>query len=367
MDLRFLERLYRATGPVATVYLDTTRAGDDPARRIEHRWRALRARLADDGADPGTLRALDAAAGGLPKVPGPQGEALFAAGGRLVAAYTLSRPPERDRAAWLPVADPVDLVCDLDDGVPYVVVAADGEGADVYAYAADGAVVEEERHAGDARRRSGDAAAGGRRYRHRDRAERVWSASAGDVVRDVEAAVRRVRAAAVFVGGDERTLEALRARLDAAAGAPVIEVGGRGEGNAVARLRASVEEGLRQTAAALRGGVLAEFTEDLHRAERAVQGFADTTRALRSGRVSRVLLAPRGGAEPLLWASRTDPLEVAERRGRLTDPSEAFTAPAGALLLRAAQATSAAFTRLPDPGEAADGVGAFLRFAAAPR
>ncbi|MBV2365101.1 baeRF2 domain-containing protein [Streptomonospora nanhaiensis] len=365
MDLRFLERLYRASGPVASVYLDTTRAGADPAQRIERRWRALRGGLAEQGADPETLRALDAAAGGLPGVPGPQGEALFAAGGRLVAAFTLSRPPERDRAAWLPVADPVELVCDLDDGVPYVVVAADGEGADVYAYPAHGGLAGEERRPGGARGRPGEAAAGGRRHRVRDRAEQVWSASAGEVVRDVEAAVRRVRAAAVFVGGDERTLGLLRARLSTATEAPVIEVGGRGEGNAVARLRAGVEEGLRQTAVALRSGVLAEFVQDLGRAGRAVQGFADTTRALRSGRVSRLLLAPGGAAEPELWASRTDPLEVAERRGRLTDPAEAFSAPAGALLLRAAQATSAAFTRLPDPGEAVDGVGAFLRFAAA--
>src|SRR5690606_40998668 len=106
MALGFLRPLYAAAAAVASVYLDTTRASESAAKEIELRWRGLRESLAEQGADEDTLRALDAVAGGAPGIPGPQGEALFAAEGRLLGAFTLSRPPLRDRAALLPVADP---------------------------------------------------------------------------------------------------------------------------------------------------------------------------------------------------------------------------------------------------------------------
>jgi hypothetical protein len=365
MDLRFLEPLYRAAGPVATVYLDTTRTSENAAHEIGLRWRALRERLADLGADEATLAALDGAAGGAKGVPGPQGEALFAAGGRLLAAYTLSRPPQADRAAWLPVPDPLDLVADLDDGVPYVVVAADREGADVAAYPAHGGPVEERQYNGATLHISKVASGGWRHKHYQRRAEEVWSENAAHTAKEIEEAVAAVDAGVVFVGGDERAIGKLREHLSTRTGELVVELasGGRGGSDAMADLRSAVDDGLRETAVALRSGTVLDFTEDLNREGRAVQGVDATAEALRSGQVERLLLAAGGGdAEPTLWASATDPLEVARERTSLTEPAEAFEAPAGALLLRAAQATGASFTRLDGRGDAQDGVGAVLRF-----
>ncbi|GAA4896692.1 hypothetical protein GCM10023405_14900 [Streptomonospora salina] len=347
--------------------MDTTRAVDHPAHEIGLRWRGLREELSESGAAEATLKALDSAAGGTPDVPGPQGEALFAGDGGLIAAYTLSGPPPEDRASLLPVPDPVELVCDLDDSLPYVVVAADREGADVYAYPACGDL-SEERHTSGATLHVNKEPAGGRRRKHRHRhTEEAGFANAAEVARDVEEAVQAVQAAAVFVGGEERALGKVREHLARGTAEMLIEISGGGHGapDAVADLRKSVEEGLRRTALILRSGLLEEFSQDLGREGRAVQGLAATCEALRSGRVSRLLLSGDRAGEPTLWASASDPLEAAERRDRLTDPAEAFEAPAGSLLLRAAQATSAAFTRLPEPGDAQEGVGAFLRFSPA--
>ncbi|GAB3440033.1 hypothetical protein GCM10027570_05050 [Streptomonospora sediminis] len=364
MDLKFLEPLYRAAGPVASVYMDTTRATENAAHEIGLRWRGLREELAESGADEATLKALDSAAGGVTGIPGPQGEALFAADGELIAAYTLSRTPPQDRAALLPVPDPVELVSELDDGLPYVVVALDREGADVYAYPAYGDLTEE-RHTSGANLHINKVPSGGWRQKHQQRhTEEVWFANAAEVADDVEEAIKSVQAAAVFVGGDERAAGKLREHLGERTTEMLIELsgGGRGDPDALADLRKSVEEGLRRTAVALRSGLMEDFAQDLNREGRAVEGLTATCEALRSGQVSRLLLAGERSSEPVLWASASDPLEVADDRGRLTDPGEAFEAPAGSLLLRAAQATSAAFTKLPSPSDARDGVGAFLRF-----
>ena len=58
MDLSFLTPLYETPGPVASVYLDTTRAEESGAQEIELRWRAARAELAE--------AEIRAAAGGRP-------------------------------------------------------------------------------------------------------------------------------------------------------------------------------------------------------------------------------------------------------------------------------------------------------------
>ncbi|MUL40437.1 hypothetical protein FZ103_04455 [Streptomonospora sp. PA3] len=348
--------------------MDTTRTSENAAHEIDLRWRGLRDELARNGADEATLKALDSAAGGVNGIPGPQGEALFAAGGELIAAYTLSGPPPRDRASVLPVPDPVELVCDLDDGLPYVVVAVDREGADVYAYPAYGNL-SEERHTSGATLHINKVPSGGWRQKHHQRhTEEVWFANAAEVAQDVEEAVKNVQAAAVFVGGDERALGKVRQHLSHRTGEMLIEISGgsRADPDAIAELRKSVEEGLRRTAVALRSGLMEDFRQDLNREGRAVQGLYATCDALRSGQVERLLMAGDRSNEPTLWASSSDPLEVAEDRARMTDPAEAFEAPASSLLLRAAQATSASFTRLPEPGDAQEGVGAFLRFSAAP-
>ncbi|MFC4565075.1 hypothetical protein ACFO4E_24735 [Nocardiopsis mangrovi] len=364
MELGFLEPLYRAADPVATVYLDTTRGSADATHGIGRRWRALRAGLEGHGADEATLRALDGAVGGATGVPGPQGEALFASGGELIAAYTLSRPPAEDRASWWPVADPIELVADLDDTLAYVFVAADRSGADIHAYPENGGP-SGERHFNGATLHISKVRGGGRRHEYDRRGtEGVWSDDAAQTVREVERAVDEIGAGVVFLGGDERAAGMIRDRFSERTRRILVEVraGGRGDRGAMVELRSAVEQGLRETAVALRAGVVLDFLGDLEHPGLAVQGFADTAAALRSGGVGRLLLSAGRRDEPTLWASTSDPLELARTRAELTEPGEALEAPASALLLRAAQATRSAFTLLPESADATNGAGALLRF-----
>jgi len=58
MKLAFLRPLYDSFGGYVSAYLDIFRAREDAAEAIGLRWLAVRQRLADSGADPGTLDAV---------------------------------------------------------------------------------------------------------------------------------------------------------------------------------------------------------------------------------------------------------------------------------------------------------------------
>ncbi|PSK99491.1 hypothetical protein CLV63_103216 [Murinocardiopsis flavida] len=368
MDLGFLDPLYRRGGPVASAYLDTTLAVEDAAKQIELRWRDLRAGLAEEGADEPTLKAMDDAAGGVAGIPGPQGEALFAAGGELLGAYSLSRPPVRDRATFSALPDVRELAADRENGMPYVVVATDRVGADVYAYAANGGEPTERSFNG-ATLHIQKVRGGGYAHKHYQRtSEELWSANAAAVAEDVTAAIEDVGAAAVFVGGDERAIGKLREHLGKHANGLLVEVagGGRADESALASLRDSVDSALRQVAEARHEEVISQFDAEVQRQGRAVEGAGRTVEALRSGQVGTLLLADPGGQRSVLWTAPGDPVDSATDRGRLADPEQAVTAPVDAVLLRAAHATDAAFATLSEGDIAriatAPSVGAILRF-----
>ncbi|GAA3728922.1 hypothetical protein HDA32_000098 [Spinactinospora alkalitolerans] len=364
MELGLLEPLYAVSGPIASVYLDTTWAVQGANREIDLRWRGLRDELAEAGADEATLKALDGVYGGVKGVPGPQGEALFAAEGRVLAAHTLSRPPRRDHASWMALPDPLDLVADRDNGLPYVVVATDRVGADVHAYPTYGGPVEERSFSGSTLHVQ-KVSAGGWSQKHYERnTEETWTKNAAQVAEDVEAAASDVSAEAVFVGGDERAIGKLKEHLSERVLGILVELpsGGRSDYTALASLRDSLEERLSETVAAVRAEKTSEFTQSLGR-DLAVQGLAATAEALRSAQVDTLLLHPVRLDDQELWGSADDPMEVSAERDRLTDPGNAVRASASALLLRAAYATDASFGTLPGEGDAEDGTGALLRFA----
>jgi hypothetical protein len=128
VKLSFLDPLYSTPGPLAGVYLDTSRDIDDPDRAIELRWRHLREELAAQGADNVTVSALASAVGTNRQVSGRHGRALFASQGRLVLAEELPEPPVRDTALFGEIPDAMPLAVQHAPDLPYVAVTMNRQG-----------------------------------------------------------------------------------------------------------------------------------------------------------------------------------------------------------------------------------------------
>ncbi|MBD0421761.1 hypothetical protein H0H10_21830 [Streptomyces sp. TRM S81-3] len=122
MKLSFLDPLFAEPGPWASVCVDTSQDVDDPGRAIDLRRRHLRDALFEQGADAGTVSALDAAVGTDHEVPGRHGQALFAAHGRLVLAAALPEPPARDTARFGALPDAMPPAVQRAPDIPYMAV-----------------------------------------------------------------------------------------------------------------------------------------------------------------------------------------------------------------------------------------------------
>ncbi|MGI5467205.1 hypothetical protein [Streptomyces sp. CA-132043] len=366
MDLQFLRPLYEGGSAVASVHLDTTREAHDSGKQIELRWRAARRLLAEQGADEKTLTVLDEAVGGVPDVPGPQGEALFAAAGQLLGVYTMAEPPRADSATVLPVADPLDLVIDRDHQLPHVVVAVDREGADVDAYPAAAHEPSFRRtfHGSTLHISRVRAGAEAQPSFHR-RSVNVWSENTAQAADDVRAAAAEVDAAVILIAGDPKALGLLREHLAERppAGRLVYVEGGRADASARAGLRASVDEAVREAMDAGHRQVLEELkSKPAGGHEQALEGIPAVKEALAQGRVETLFLAADRTGDPELYASRRDPMALGTDAAALGDDAEVFSGPAGALLLRSAVLGDAGFTEILPPMRCTDGVAALLRY-----
>ncbi|MET8579080.1 hypothetical protein [Streptomyces sp. NPDC005012] len=364
MELAFLQPLYESEGPVVSVHLDTTRSSHDADKQIELRWRSARRTLAEQGADEETLAALDEVVGGVAEVPGPQGEALFAAGGEVLGAFTLAEPPAADSARVLPVPDPLGLAVDRDHQLPHVVVAVDREGGDVYAYPAAAHEASYRRTFNGSTLHITRVKAGreAQKSYHR-RSVQVWSENTEQAADGVREAAADVDAAVVLVAGDPKAIGLLREHLaDRPPTGKVVYVeGGRSDSSARESLRESADEAIREAMTASHREVL-ERLEAETAGGRALQGIPAVQQALSEGRVETLLLSADRADDPDLYASRTDPQILGTDPAELGDASSLFTAPAGTLLLRAAVLSGANFTELLPPATATDGVAALLRY-----
>lgn len=378
MNVSFLAPLYAVDGPYASVFLDTTRSVENAPHEIELRWRGLRARLEEAGADEKVLGALDGAVGRDIGTPGPHGQALIAADGRVLLDRHLPAPPMRDAASWLPVPDPLPLLAALENAVPYVLAVVDRVGADIHAYGPHGSPVEDEQVEGgtfDIRKvKPGDWA----HKQYQRRAENLWSENAERVAEEVGAIVHRLHAELLVVTGDSRAREKLRLHLDrmSADRMVVVDAGGRGPGASEEKLQREVHQLVLDAAARRRRRALDDLERERGEMDRAAEGVPAVVQALRRAQVHTLYLPEDGRlATGALWIG-PEATHLGLERGELealgvSDPRQAPAAPA---LVRAMCATEdPAGGVVLVPGEEAssftDGVACLLRWtdAATPR
>ena len=365
MDVGFLKTLYDRPGPCACVYLNTDRADASADHMIELRWRALRARLEEEGIDFRTLGALDAAVGTDRGLPSPHGQAIFAADGQVLLQEELRASTTPDRATLAEVPDVMPLLAQYPDIPAHVLVVVDRTGADIEVLTSGGVCSRGRVRGADhpvTKVGSGD----WNQPRYQRRAENTWDANARSAAKTVERVAASHHAAMIAVAGDVRARTLLLEHLDPVWRPRAVALDSAADGDRAARERVRDEAAV----------IAAEF-EEVARAqlrERFARGLADggaveglepTVEAMRTGAVDTLLL--RYGDEeaeaPTWWGP--EPGQLAVRSTELADVRAQQTRRD-----RAADVLVRALVRMRgrllvvakgEPGPAA-GVGAVLRY-----
>src|SRR3712207_2149954 len=153
MDVSFLEPVFSAPGPYATVCADVTHTTENADTELDLRVRAVSERLTEQGAPEAVVEAVrgrllegneGGAAGTL------KGRAVVvAADGSVVLDQPLVDAPTREVAEWSPQPDLMPVLRQLPGRVPHIVVVTDRVGADITYVGASGQVEEEETVEGD--------------------------------------------------------------------------------------------------------------------------------------------------------------------------------------------------------------------------
>src|SRR3712207_7897470 len=135
MDVSFLEPVFSATGPFATVCADVTHTTENADTELDLRVRAVAGRLTEQGAPEAVVKAvrsrlLEGNDGG--EAGTIRGRAVVVASdGRVVLDAQLGDVPRQELAEWSPTPDLLPVLRALPGRIPHVVVLTDRTGADL--------------------------------------------------------------------------------------------------------------------------------------------------------------------------------------------------------------------------------------------
>ncbi|HEX7745873.1 MAG TPA: Vms1/Ankzf1 family peptidyl-tRNA hydrolase [Micromonosporaceae bacterium] len=361
MELSFLRPLYARPGPWASVYLDASRDTEDAAAAIELRWRALREHLAEQGAEPATVDALDLALRRHEPWPGEYGLAAFATDGTVIQTEYLPAPPRKDLADYGPIPHTMPLVAQRGEQVAWVRVVADRTGADVDAVSAGGVP----RHAH---------VRGGERYpirkvqpgawsqsRFQREAEMAWHRNAGDAAAATADLAEVIGAEVIVVAGDERARGHLATQLPERWQDRMVQTGAgqRAAGADPQRLDDVTVQAVAEVAAEHTSSALDRFGM-----QQGVGGGLDAAvEALQRRQVDTMLIVDDPSSTAQLWIG-PGPTDIGDGPDALV--ASAVTEPvpvrADAALVRALVGSDAGLVLVGPDESPPDGVGVVLRY-----
>ncbi|WP_152546865.1 baeRF2 domain-containing protein [Amycolatopsis orientalis] len=353
-------------GPFASVYFDSSHDTEDAAAQLDLRWRAIRNRLAEEGAQEPTLTALDAAIGRTPPPRGKAGRVLVASGDEVVLDERLPEPPPREIARVAPQPYLVPLLELAPPTLPHVVVVADKTGADLLAVGEHG--VEEHTVQGEEHPVHKVRGGGSAYWNIQHRVEAVVERNATEIARKATELADSLGTAVLILAGEVQARTAVRTEFPPRIREKLVEIeeGARAEGGDPEALEAEVRRVLADHGERRRRAVIDRYRlEEGRDGGLAARGLAETTAALRSSAVATLLIDADSLADRTVWTA-ADPTQVATDREhlRLSETGTAETMDdrrTDEALPAAALAEGADI--VPVSGEGLpDGVGAILRF-----
>jgi peptide subunit release factor 1 (eRF1) len=367
MNLSFLRPLFDRPGPWVSVYLDATRASENGDHEVSLRWRALREKLAEQGADAATLDAVATAVENHPYQPGRYGLAVFATDGEVALLEELQAPPPADEAFLEPLPHAMPLLAQRGEEVPYVRVLADRTGADLEGISA-GSAPRRRQVSGSESFPLRKVHAGGWSDRRYDQAvEEAWKRNAQDMSAAATDLADSLGAEIIVVGGDVRAVQKFADQLPKRWQDRLVrtDAGARHAGAD----EAALDDVTIQAVADVADRHIREVI-DRYEAQRgdhiAGTGLADVVTRLQRGQVDTVLLVDDPSSTDVLYIAPDDPTLVTTnpellREAGVNDPRRVR---ADAALVRAIAGTGAELILVePEDVKLEHGIGAVLRYA----
>lgn len=370
MNLSFLGPLYARQGPYASVRLDTSRDIDDPDRAIALRWRHLGHELDQQGADKATRQALGEVVGSDRDVPGPHGQAVFAARGEVLLSAELPHPPAHDAARFSSLPDAMPVALQRAPDIGYAVVLIHRISAEETSTAEDELDVRLQTGRWPVSAVDPDTRAQ-RRHRYPASAWPQHTAQVLDDMGDLVDLEREGGTDTVVVCGEVWERGVLVNQMPATMRACVVAVeedaNGRLEtdGRDRALLEDTLGELLRGCMSAQDTALTETFLEQRARGwGRAVEGLDAAVEALQRAQVRALLLNPPADLSTPIWVGR-EPTQLALQAADLRHYGAGSVSeqPADAALLRALVGTGAQLVVVPDEElTLEDRLGALLRY-----
>lgn len=357
MRLNAVHDLFTRPGPFVTVSTEVGRTTEDARQQLDARWTTIRHALEHEDVGGELIDEIGGRLQEPPPVAGPARRTLVAEGGEIVfddVQAGTTRWPEVVEVGPLP--DLTSWLAQGDRQIPFALVVAGREGADIYfhhgvAEPADDEMQVEGEDFGITKVAEGD----WKQKKYQQSAESQWKHNAEEVAEELRTLVRTRRPHVVILAGDVRAVSDIETALEGVQ-VPVLKVdsGGRNPGASDEALWDDVRLVLAEIEARKDQEVTDELLARTGQGTGAARGLGEVLDALVKGQVERLVID--------LEATSTMTVDPAEHPGLRLPEGLAGEVPADRVLVAAAAATDAEVSVLPRQQSRGQGVAAILRW-----
>ena len=352
MDVSFLEPVFAASGPFATVCADVTHTTENADAELDLRVRAIAGRLTEQGAPEPVVEAvrsrlLEGNEGG--EAGTYRGRAVVAgADGTVLFDSPLAAAPRTETAEWSSTPDLVAVLRALPGRVPHIVIVADRVGADITVATAPGMPITETTVEGDTHLMRKVKVGGWAHHRFQHNAENVWVHNVQRVIDEIDELVEPTGARFVLLAGDVRARQIFSDRATPRLQPLLVEMdeGGRAEGADRSVIDERVQELIAENEAAEDARVLEQVAAASAHGL-ALTGTASVVEALRKAQVETLVLAEETDGEQLLVGPTPLEIGVSQEDMAALGVTDAARVPVERALLRAAVGSNAGVVVVP--------------------
>lgn len=359
MQLSTLQGVYAHPGPYVTVHMDVSRNSENAAQQIDARWTTARRTLESEGVDETLIQEVGRRLQEPVNVGGEVRRTIIASDGEVVFDEVTaghSMWPEVVTTGELP--DMSGWLHQVDGQLPFMLVVADREGADIDFYpsltTADSVHREVDGNTANLHKFHGG---GWSHKRFQRRSENQWESNAREVADEIRSAVARRRPRVLLLAGDQRACTLIEESLDGVqCEIAHLGAGGRAAGSSTAALWEDVRLVLARLEAEGQEELTGRLEEKWGQGAGAVLGVDDVIDALVQHKVDTLIVDLQKAREVTVDPTRYPGLPLPEQA------LGTHELPADQVLVAAGAATDAAIAVLPSAQTKGGGVAAMLRW-----